>query len=328
MRRREFIAVVGGAAAWPLAGHAEQAERVRRVGVLVPFRENDPFAQAIKTAFAQALGRFGWIDGKNIRIDYRLAAGDSTLIKTYAAQLVDLSPDVILASTTPAVAALQEQTHTIPIVSVLLVDPIGLGFVQSLARPGGDITGFTSYDPPILAKWLQLLKEIAPHLTHVAVIFNPDTVPEAPFVNRAIEAAAPSLGITVTLTPVHDDAGIEEAIAAQARKPGGGLITLPNVFNGAHRKVIIAATFRHSLPLIGTTEFVRDGGLMSYWFDAVELHAQAASYIDRILRGANAADLPVQQPTKYSLIINLKTAKALGLTVPLRMLDLADEVIE
>ena len=263
MKRRALLAAAAGAAAWPLAGHTQQAERIRRVGVLVPFRENDPFAQAIKTAFAQALGRFGWIEGQNIRIDYRLAAGDSTLINTYAAQLVELSPDVILASTTPAVAALQEQTHTIPIVFALLVDPVGLGLVQSLARPGGDITGFTSYDPPILAKWLQLLKEIAPHLTHVAVIFNPDTVPEAPFVNRAIEAAAPSLGITVTLTPVHDDAEIEEAIASQEREPGGGLITLPNAFNIAHRDVIVAAATRHRLPLIGDSEFPRSGALMS-----------------------------------------------------------------
>jgi putative tryptophan/tyrosine transport system substrate-binding protein len=324
VRRREFIAILGGAAAWPLAGHAQQPEGVRRVGVLMGFPANDPFTQRIVSAFAQALGRFGWVEGKNIRIDYRFAAGDPTLFKTYAAELVGLMPDAILASTPPAMAALCQQTRTIPIVFVLVLDPVGLGLVQSLARPGGNITGFSSYDAPIMGKWLQLLQEVAPSITRVAVIFNPDTA-FAPSFNREIEAAR-SFGLTVTLAPVHDDAAIEEAIAAQAREPGGGLMCLPDSFNNAHR--IIAAASRHSLPLIGTREFPRSGGLMSYWFDAVDLYAQAASYIDRILKGASPADLPVQQPTKYSLVINLKTAKALGLTVPPGMLDLADEVIE
>ncbi len=250
MKRRGFITVLGGAAAWPLAGHAQQPERVRRVGVLIGFPENDPFAQGNVTAFAQALGRFGWVEGKNIRIDYRFAAGDPALFKTYAAELVGLSPDAILASTPPAVAALREQTRTIPIVFVLVVDPVGLGFVQSLARPGGNITGFGAFDAPIVGKWLQLLKEIAPAVTRVAVIFNPDTAPYAPLFNRAIEAAAPSFGMTVTLAPVHDDTAIEEAIAAQAREPGGGLISLPDPFTVAHRDVIIAAASRHRLPLI------------------------------------------------------------------------------
>jgi len=327
VRRRAFITVLGGAAAWPLAGHAQQAERVRRVGVLMGFPENDPFTQRIVTTFAQALGRLGWVEGKNIRIDYRFAAGDPTLYKTYGAELVGLSPDAILASPAPAVAALREQTHTIPIVFVFVPDPVGLGFVQSLARPGGNITGFSSYDAPILGKWLQLLKEVAPSVTRVAVIFNPDTA-FSPLPKTAIEAAAPSVGVTVTLAPVHDDSAIEEAIAAQAREPGGCLISLPDSFNETHRDVIIAAAARHRLPDIGTPQFPRAGGLMSYWFDPVELFAPAASYIDRILKGANPAELPVQQPTKYSLIINLKTAKALGLTVPPAMVDLADEVIE
>jgi putative ABC transport system substrate-binding protein len=206
-------------------------------------------------------------------------------------------------------------------------DPVGLGLVQSLARPGGNVTGFSTSDAPMMGKWLQLLKEAAPSVTRVAVIFNPDTALAA-LPNRAIEAAAPSFGVTVTLAPVHDDAAIEEAIAAPAREPGGGLISLPDSFNERHRDVIIAAAARHGLPDIGTAQFPRAGGLMSYWFDPVELHAQAASYLDRILRGASPADLPVQQPTKYSLVINLKTARALGLTVPPGMLDLADEVIE
>ena len=327
MRRRGFITMLAGAAAWPLAGHAQQPERVRSLGVFIGFSENDPLPQRMVSAFAQALGRFGWVEGKNIRIDYRFAAGNPTLYRTYAAEMVGLAPDVILASPGTVVAALLEKTHTIPIVFVLLPDPVGLSFVQSLARPGGNVTGFSSYDAPLMGKWLQFLKEVAPAVTRVAVIFNPDTA-FAPSFNREIEAAAPPYGMTVTLAPVHDDAGIEEAIAAQAREPGDGVISLPDSFNTRHRDVITAAAARSSLPLIGTPDFPAAGGLMSYSFDPIDLHAQAASYIDRILKGASPADLPVQQPTKYSLIINLKTAKTLGLTVPPAMLDLADEVIE
>jgi putative tryptophan/tyrosine transport system substrate-binding protein len=333
MRRRGFIAFIGAAAVWPLATHAQQPERVRRVGVLLGWCENDAFTQRVVSAFAQALRRFGWVEGKNIVIDYRFAAGDTTLFKPYAAELVGLAPDAILASPGPAVATLRELTHTIPIVGVLLGDPVGLGYVQSFPRPGGNITGFTSYEPPMMGKWLQLLKEIAPSVTHVAVIYNPDTsnpgTASVPLAARGIEAAAPSFGVTVTEAPVHDDAAIEQAVAAQAHAPGGGLIALADFFNTGHRDVIIASASRHNLPLLGSGQFwPKDGALMSYAFDVVDLHAQAASYIDRILKGATPADLPVQQPTKWSLIINLKTAKALGLTVPPNMLDLADEVIE
>jgi putative tryptophan/tyrosine transport system substrate-binding protein len=328
LKRRGFIAVLGGAAAWPLAGHPQQPERMHRVGVLMAFPENDPLAQAIVTAFAQALARLGWVESKNIRIDYRFAAGNPLLFKTYAAELVSLAPDAILASNTPAVAVLRQQTRTIPIVFVFVADPVGQGFVQSLARPSGNITGFSAYDAPLMGKWLQLLKEAAPSVTRVAVIFNPDTAPYAPLLNHGIEAAAPTLGVTVTFAPVHDDSGIEEAIAILAREPGGGLISLPDSFNVTHRDVAIAAATRHSLPSIGASDIPRAGGLMSYVVDRVDQYAQAASYIDRILKGASPADLPVQQPTKFSLIINLKTAKALGLTVPPNMLDLADEVIE
>jgi putative ABC transport system substrate-binding protein len=328
VRRRQFIAVLGGAAAWPLAGRAQQAERVPHVGVLMAFSENDPVARASVTAFAQALWRFGWVEGKNIRIDYRFAAGDPVLFKTYAVDLVGMSPDVVLASTPPAVVALQQQTITISIVFVLVLDPVGLGLVQSLARPGGNITGVGAIDPPIMGKWLQLLKKVAPTVTRVGVIFNPDTQPYAGLFNREIDSAA-SFGVTVTLAPVRDDAAIEEAVTAQAREPGGGLISLPDSFNATHRDVIVAAAARHRLPLMGAGDaFPRAGGLISYWFDPVNLHAQAAPYIDRILKGASPADLPVQQPTKFSLVINLKTAKALGLTVPPSVLDLADEVIE
>jgi putative tryptophan/tyrosine transport system substrate-binding protein len=328
VRRRGFIVTLAGAAVSPLAVHAQQSERMRRVGVLLPWPEKDPVAQASMKAFANALSAFGWVEDKNFRIDYRFGAGDPTLYKTYAAELIGLAPDVILADVLPAVAAVREQTRTIPIVFLFVPDPVGLGLVQSLARPGGNITGFSSYTAELMGKWLQLLKEIAPGVTRIAVIFNPDTAPFAPLFNRAIEAAAVSFGMTVTLAPVHDDAGIEEAIGAQAREQGGGLICLPDSFNTTHRDVIIAASARRGLPLIGTIEFPRSGGLMSYWYDTVERHAEAASYIDHILRGANPADLPVQQPTKFPLIINLRTAKALGLTVPPAVLALADEVIE
>jgi putative ABC transport system substrate-binding protein len=265
VRRRELIAVVGGAAAWPLAGHAQEPDRVRRIGALMPWPESDPLAQRSVTAFVQALARFGWVEGRNIRIDYRFAAGNPTLFKTYAAELVGLAPDAILGSTQPALAALRQQTRIIPIVFVFVTDPVGLGLVQSLARPGGNVTGFTSYDAELMGKWLQLLKEVAPHVTRVAVIFNQDTAPFAPLYNRAIEAAAPALGMTVTLAPVHDDAGIEEAIALQAREPGGGLIDLPESFSVTHRDVIIAAAALHGLPLMGGTDlFPRAGGLISY----------------------------------------------------------------
>jgi putative ABC transport system substrate-binding protein len=329
MKRRAVITALCGAAAWPLGSRAQQAERMRRLGVLLPFPENDKVTQASVNGFAGALEQLGWIQGENIRIDYRFAAGNPTLFKTYAAELIDLAPDAILAGSSPAVAALQALSRTIPIVFVLVVDPVGLGFVQSLARPGGNVTGFSRYDAPLMGKWLGLLKEIAPQVRRVAVIFNPDTAPFAPLFSRSIEAAAPSFGMTMTLAPVHDDAAIEEAITAEAREPGGGLIDLPESFSITHRDVIIAAALRHGLPLMGATDaFPKAGGLMSYWSDTVDQHARAASYIDRILRGASPADLPVQQPTKFSLIINLNTARALGLTVPPKLLDLADEVIE
>jgi putative ABC transport system substrate-binding protein len=324
MKRRGFIAVLGGAAAWSRAGLAQQPELMRRVGVLIAFPENNPNAQAYVSAFTQALERLGWVDGKNIRIDYRFAAGDPKLFKTYASELVSLTPDAILASTAPAVVALRQQTSTIPIVFVIVPDPVGLGLVQSLARPGGNIS---SWDAAIIGKWAQFLKEVAPSVTQVAAILNPATA-FAPSLKHEIEAAASSLGIVMKLAPVHDDAEIEDTIAAQAREPGGALACLPDPFIVTHLPSIIAAALRHRVPSVGFIELARSGGLMSYWYNPPELHAQAASYIDRILKGASPADLPVQQPTKYSLIINLKTAKALGLTVPQHMLQIADEVIE
>jgi putative tryptophan/tyrosine transport system substrate-binding protein len=326
MRRRRFITVLAGTAAWPLAGNAQQSERVRRIGALYFFAQNDASSQAFAAAFTQALGRLGWRENENIRIDSRFAAGDLALFKQYAAQLVGLAPDAILASTGPAAFVVREQTHTIPIVFVIVPDPVTLGLVQSIAHPGGNITEFASYDASIVGKWLQLLKEAVPAVTRAAIIFNPATAFVLPL-DREI-AAAQSFGVTATLAPVRDDKAVEEVIAAQAREPGGGLICLPDSFNVAHSEVIIAAADRHHLPLISFEGIARAGGLMSYWFNTVELHAEAASYIDRILKGADPGDLPVQYPTKYSLIINLKTAKALGLTIPERVLDIADEVIE
>jgi putative ABC transport system substrate-binding protein len=310
------------------AANAFTAEELQgcRVGVLIQWPENDPRSRASVSALTRALADFGWVEGKNIRIDYRFAADNPTLFKTYAAELVGLSPDAILASTTPGLAAVREQTRTIPIVFVHVSDPLGQGFVQSLARPGGNITGFTDSDAPVLGKWLQLLKDIAPSITRVAVIFNPGN--PALDLYKAIEAAAPSLRMMVTLAPVRDDAGIEEAIAAQAREPNGGLIVLPSPFNTTREMAIAAAAVRHRLPLISGSAVTRAGGLMSYWIDGAALYTQAAPYIDRILKGASPSDLPVQQPTRYKLIINLKTAKALGLTVPERVLDIADELIE
>jgi putative ABC transport system substrate-binding protein len=327
VRRRAFIGALGGVATWPLAAHAQQPERMRSVGVLIDRPDDLPFVRASVAALRKTLADLGWVEGKNIRIDWRFAAGNPTLFKTYAAELVGLSPDAILAATTPGLTAVREQTRTIPIVFVAVSDPVDQGLVQSLARPGGNITGFTDGDAPVAGKWLQLLKDVAPSITRAAVIFNPGN-PAQDLYNRAVEAVAPSLGVAVTLAPVHDDAGIEEAVATQSREPNGSLIVLPSAFNAKHADTIIRAAARHRLPLISAATMTRAGGLVSYWIDGVALYAQAGSYIDRILKGANPADLPVQQPTRYKLIINLKNAKALGLTVPPRMLDLADEVIE
>jgi len=326
MRRREFLSVLGVASISPLAGQAEESERVRRVGVLLAYPESNPFARAYEGALTQALGHLGWTEDKNLRIDYRFAAGDPTLFKAYAAELVGLAPDVILASTAPALAALQQHTRTIPIVFVIVPDPVGRGLVASLARPGGNITGFASYDASIIGKWIQLLKEAVPEVARASIIFNADTALAPPL--DPVIAAAPSVGVTVTLAPVHDDAGIEAQATSRLARLGGGLIILPDSFNVTHIGVIVAAAVRSKLPSIGWTDIPRAGGLMSYWYDAVELHARAASYIDRILKGASPGDLPIQYPTKYSLIINLKAAKALDLTVPPRILDIADEVIE
>jgi putative ABC transport system substrate-binding protein len=329
MKRREFITLLGGAAvAWPLAAHAQQADRTRRVGVLVAFAEDDLDAQANITAFRQALEKLGWTAGRNVRIDYRWGGADPERIRAYAIELVGMKPDVVLAVSAQALQPLQEATNNTPIVFTQMGDPIGSGFVTSLAHPGGNITGFTPAEFSIHGKRLELLKEIAPHITRVAVLFNPEQIPQAGMLH-AVEAVAPSLGIKLTAAAVRDAAEIERAIDQFARESSGGLIVLPSGATIVHRDLIIALAARHHLPAAYQyRQFVTAGGLMSYGNDLANQYRQAASYVDRILHGEKPGDLPVQQPTRFELIINLKIAKALGLIIPDKLLALADEVIE
>ena len=324
--RREFITLIGGAVAWPLAARAQQPQRIFRLGWLISFPESHPLAQAIVREFGNAMRTLGWVEGKDIHIEYRYAAAEPARFKAYAAELVGLAPDILLATTAPSATALHSLTRTIPIVFVLVPDPVGLGFVETFRRPGGNMTGFISFDAPIIGKWVQLLKEIAPAISRVAAIYNPDTA-LSPSLDREIVAAA-SFGVSVVRVEVRDPAGLEDAIALEASEPGRGVMVLPDSFATRHRDLIIAAANRHKLPLIAWDIFVPAGGLLSYWFDSAELHAQAASYVNRILKGDKPSDLPVQTPTRYKLAINLKTAKALGLDVPPTLLARADEVIE
>jgi putative ABC transport system substrate-binding protein len=329
INRRDFITLLGSAAAWPIAARGQQGDRVRRIGALNSWAEEDSLGRATAAAFDRGLQRLGWVEGKNVHIDYRFASSDPVLFKKYAAELVGLSPDVILASASPAVEALKPLTRSIPIVFAVVADPIEQDFVQSLARPGGNITGFSATDAQLAGKWLALLKDVAPYVTRVAVMYNPATAPFARlYIDGAIQAA-PNFGMTVTRASVRDDTSIEEAVAVLARQPGGGLVVLPEAFTDAHRGLVAAAALRYRLPTVGLNDqFPRAGGLMSYYVDMVEIHGQAASYVDLILKGANPADLPVQQPTKFQFVLNLATAKALGLQVPPGILAIADEVIE
>jgi putative ABC transport system substrate-binding protein len=329
MRRRDFIKLVGGSvAAWPLASRAQQPERMRRIGVLMNLAADDPEAPARRATFQHALQQLGWTDGGNVRIDYRWGADDADRLRRYAAELVALAPDVILANATPSVAALQQATHTVPVVFVNVADPVGAGFVASLARPGLNVTGFLLFEYSISAKWLELLKEIAPGVTRVAVLRDPGN---ASGIGQfgAIQAVAPSFGVELHPVDVHDAGEIERAVAAFARGPNDGLIVTSSTLAVVHRDLIIALAARHRLPAVySVRQFGAGGGLISYGTDPHDRFRQAAGYIDRILRGEKPADLPVQVPTKYELVINLKTAKALGLTVPPALLARADEVIE
>jgi ABC-type uncharacterized transport system substrate-binding protein len=330
MRRRDFIKMLAGsAAAWPAVTRAQQGERVRLIGVLMGYAETDPIAQSFVAAFRGALANVGWTEGSNLRIELRWGAGDADKIWTFAKELVDLRPDAILGQDTPVIGALARETRTIPIVFATVADPVGSRFVASLAHPGGNITGFTSNDSALGGKWVELLKEIAPRTVRVALLFNPATSPFLQSYMPSIKAAASSFAVQVSAAPVSGKDKIEGVIAEQAHNPGGGLIVLPDQFNTTNRDPIIALAARYGVPAIYYNRFFpKSGGLIAYGIDFGESYRLTAGYIDRILKGANPADLPVQQPTKYELIINVKTAQALGLGVPLHLQQIADEVIE
>jgi putative ABC transport system substrate-binding protein len=331
MRRREFITLLAGAAAWPLAARAQQADRMRLIGVLMAYAESDSTAQSWLAAFRTALAKLGWTEGGNLRMELRWSAADADRMRTLAKELVDRRPDAIFGVTTPATGALARETRTIPIVFAGVSDPIGSGFAANLAHPGGNITGFMSNDPAgtLGGKWVELLKQIAPRTVRIGLLFNPATAVPLQYSLPSIQAAAYSFAVQVSAAPVHGTDEIEGVIAAQARDPGGGLIVMPDVFNDVNRELIVALAARYSVPTVYFNRFFSEpGGLISYGDVRSEQFRLAAGYIDRILKGEKPADLPVQVPTKFELIINLKAANALGLTIPDKLLSTADEVIE
>jgi putative ABC transport system substrate-binding protein len=328
VRRRKFITLLGGAvAAWPLAARAQQPERIRRLGVLIGV--SGPDGQARASALVQGLSALNWHEGSNLRIDWRWAGGNTTLYERYAAELVSLHPDVLLAQGSLPITLLRRHTSTIPIVFTIVADPLGQGFVESLARPGGNITGFSSFDAQMTGKWLEMLTQISPPVARAAVLFDPKTALYAGLMLREIEQAARSLAVAVRAAPCSDYAGVAALMAGLAREERGGLLVLPGVFADTHRPDIIVLAARYRLAAVyPTREFVESGGMMSYGMDNIDVARRAADYIDRILKGANPADLPVQRPTKFELMINLRTAKALGFAVPTTLLATADEVVE
>jgi putative ABC transport system substrate-binding protein len=326
MTRRKFITLLGGAPAWPLAARAQQGNRVRRIGVLMPLDENDPVMKARVSEFTQALAGLGWTDGRNVRIDLRWGGGDSSRIRALAHELVGLQPDIMVINGAPATAAVLRETRTIPIVFVAVADPVASGIVARLNQPGGNVTGFAGSEASLGGKWLELLTEIAPGLKRAAILFSSDT---APVSMPSVETAARSLKVTPIIAPVRSDAEIEAAIKDLGREPGAGLVVMSDSFINVHRAPIILAAARNNVPAVyGRSLFVRDGGLLSYAFDRVDNPRNAASYVDRILRGEKPGDLPVQLPTKFEMVVNRKTAKALGLAIPPSILLRADEVIE
>ncbi|HXW42132.1 MAG TPA: ABC transporter substrate-binding protein [Xanthobacteraceae bacterium] len=329
MRRRDFIKVIAGsAAAWPLTARAQQGERMQRVGVFVALAADDPETKAELAAFRQGLERLGWSEGHNLHIDYRFAGGKPDRYASLTQELVALKPDVLVAQGTPATAAMQAQTHSIPIVFSRVSDPVGSGFIASLARPGGNVTGVLLYEQGIVSKWLAMLKEIAPHLTRVALIANPSATPFDYFL-RAAESAAPSLAIDLVPAPLNADTNVERMIEGFAAMPNGGLLFPPDASILNQRALIVTLAARYRLPAVyALRPFVDAGGLMSYSTDLSEVARLSATYVDRILRGAKPAELPVQEPTKYETVVNLKTAKTIGLDVPASLLVRADEVIE
>jgi putative tryptophan/tyrosine transport system substrate-binding protein len=328
MKRREFLGVIGGTAmGWPTVARALKPEPMHHIGILVGLSENDPEMRERLTGFRQGLEKLGWTEGGNVKIDYRFAPG-GTQAQLFARELVALRPDVILAQSTPATAALKQATSTIPIVFAGVADPMGAGFVESLSRPSGNLTGLLQYEEGITGKWLGMLKEMAPNLTRAAFLSNPKTTAFDYFLASA-KTLAPSLGIEVVPMAIENGSDIERSIEDFAREPNGGLVLPPDTTTVIHRDLIVTLAARHRLPAVYAIRvFVTAGGLMLYGTDFVELYRQSASYVDRILRGAKPADLPVQLPTKFETVVNLKTAKALGLTVPEGLLVAADEVVE
>jgi putative ABC transport system substrate-binding protein len=327
LRRRDFFAALVGAA-WPLAARAQQGDRIRRIGVLLPVVESAPLSNAHLSAFTQALADLGWTDGRNLRIDLRRYGDDINRIRALAQELVGLQPDIILTQATPATAAVQRETRTIPIVFVTGGDPVETGIVARINQPGGNITGFALLEVTLAGKWLELLSEIAPGLKRAAIMFNPD-LPGAAVYVPSFETAARSLKVMPITAPVHSDVEIEAAIIALGREPGGGLVVMPDIFTTTHRAPIISGAVRNNVPAVSSaSHFARDGGLLSYGPDQIDTFRGAATYVDRILRGEKPGDLPVQLPTKFEMALNLKTAKALGLAVPPSILLRADEVIE
>jgi len=331
VRRRDFIqAVIGSAAVWPIAAYAQQQDEVRRIGVLVNVAADDPEAQASVAAFKETLQQLGWSEGRNLQIDFHGAAGDPERMRALAKELVARKPHAILTRSTPVTKALLDQTRAIPIVFTVVSDPVGERFVESLARPGGNVTGFTNVEFSLTGKWLELLKEVAPRVKRVAFMFNPKLAPGGgSYYTRLIEASAPRFAVTTAIVPVHNAADIERAVGEFVREPDGGLVVLPDATTLVNRKLIVALADRYRVPAIYAFRIIaNDGGLMSYGIDVVEQYRQAAGYVDRILKGAKPAELPVQLPAKFVLSINLKTAKKLGLDVPLLLQQRADEVIE
>jgi len=331
MKRREFITLLGGGAvAWPVAARAQQSAPVRRVGLLIGYSEDDPETQARLSAFRQGLEHLGWKEGSSVRIDYRFAPASPDQAQVFAKELVALQPDVLVGNSTPATAALLRETRTIPIVFVGVSDPVGSRFVISIARPGGAATGFTNFEPSLIGKWLELLKEVAPRITRAAVVFNPQTAPGGgSFFLDPFEPLAHALAVEPIAARVNDAGEIESAVAAMGREPGGSLILMPDAFTTVHRQLIILLAARYALPAIYPYRYQAvEGGLLSYGVDTVDLMRRAAPYVDRILKGEKPADLPVQAPIKFDLVINLRAARVLGITVPPTLLARADEVIE
>jgi putative tryptophan/tyrosine transport system substrate-binding protein len=329
MRRRKFIALLGGAAAWPLAVRAQQPERMRRIGVLMSYAESDGEGQALVAEFQKGLQKLGWAEGRNIRFDYRWAALDAELMQRFAKELTALQPDLIFSHNTPTTAAMLQQTRTIPIIFAVVADPVGSRFIESLTRPGGNVTGFINLEPTMAGKWLELLKEIAPRVNRAAFLFNPATTPYRDIYLNPFKAAARSLAVEAIAAPVHDRSELESVVAAQAREPNGGLIAMPDSFLNAHRVEVTSLAARYGLPAVYPYRFFTEvGGLLSYGTDQPDNFRRAAVYADRILRGTKPNELPVQIPFKFDLVINLKTAKALGIEVPIFLQQRADEVIE